>query len=362
MSKACVLIMAGGTGGHVYPALAVAEYLRTNNICVHWLGTEKGLEARVVPSKNFPIHFITSVGVRGKGLLNAFYAPLLITKGLLEAIAVLKKIKPVAVLGMGGFVSVPGALACVLMRKPLVIHEQNAMAGTANRVLSRIASMCLQGFDGALPKAKTVGNPVRAEIVALHEKRKNFATNDEIHLLVLGGSLGAKAINDVLPLVLKQLLPASKVCVWHQTGKTTYEATVTLYEKEEIKIDGVRVRVSEYIEDMAGAYQWADIILCRAGAMTLAEITCAGLPALLVPLPNAIDDHQNKNAQALVNKKAAMLLPQHKLTTDYLLNMLTAVLVDNARLEAMSIASKQLAPVDAAEQVANICLQLGGAH
>jgi len=359
-NPATILIMAGGTGGHIYPALAVAEYLRDCGYGVRWLGTQKGLEARVVPARGFPITFITSVGVRGKGLLNLLRAPFSMIKGLWEAMGVLRVEKPVAVLGMGGFVSVPGGIASYLLRKPLVIHEQNAVAGTANRLLNKLARKSLQGFAGALSGAELVGNPVRKEIAVLHQQAKSFAPGRPIHLLVLGGSLGAKAINDVLPLMIKQLPPQTPLRIWHQTGEGTHDATQALYQQLGLVIDGEKIRVSAYIEDMAAAYRWADVMLCRAGAMTLAELTCAGLPALLVPLPNAIDDHQQKNAEYLVERGAALLIPQQKMTVDYLLQILTALTIDVSRLQAMARASYQAAQVQATRKVAESCLQAGG--
>lgn len=359
-TPATVLIMAGGTGGHVYPAMAVAEYLRDCGYGVRWLGTQKGLEARVVPAKGFPIVFITSVGVRGKGVLTLLKAPWLMAKGVWQALDVLRAVQPVVVLGMGGFVSVPGGIASWLSRKPLVIHEQNAVAGTANRVLNRVASKSLQGFEGALPGAELVGNPVRKEIAALHQQKKVFAQGRVINLLVLGGSLGAKAINEVLPQVIKQLPPQTLLHVWHQTGESTYEATLAMYRQQGLVIDGEKIRVSAYIEDMAAAYTWADVMLCRAGAMTLAELTCAGLPALLIPLPNAIDDHQRKNAEYLVTRGAAILVSQQNMTADSLLQTLVALTLDRSRLQAMALASHQIAQVQAARRVAEICLQAGG--
>lgn len=355
-----VLIMAGGTGGHVYPALAVAEFLRDAGYSVRWLGTAKGLEARVVPAKGFPITFITSVGVRGKGLWNLLWAPFAMLKGLWEALAVLCVVKPIAVLGMGGFVSVPGGIATWLLRKPLVIHEQNAVAGSANRLLNHLARRSLQGFPDALSGAELTGNPVRKEIAALHEQTKSFAPGRAIHLLVLGGSLGAKAINEVLPLMIKQLPPQALLHIWHQTGEGSHEATRTLYQQQGLVIDGERIRVSAYIEDMASAYRWADVMLCRAGAMTLAELTCAGLPALLVPLPNAIDDHQRKNAEYLAERGAALLIPQRQLSANYLLQTLTALTIDISRLQAMAHASHLVAKIQATQQVAEGCLQAGG--
>ena len=355
-----ILIMAGGTGGHVYPAIAVAEELRHRGYGVTWLGTQQGLEARVVPEKNFPIQFITSVGVRGKGMVNALIAPFMMLKGLWESMAVIRRVKPIAILGMGGFVSVPGGIASWLMRKPLVIHEQNAVAGSANRLLSRFATRVLTGFSDVFAEGERVGNPVRQDIAQLPPKLISTDTNRPINLLVLGGSLGAKAINEVLPGVIKQFAGNQKPNVWHQTGKTTYEVTLALYQQQALVIDGEKIKVSAFIEDMASAYQWADLVLCRAGAMTLAEVACARLPSILVPLPNAIDDHQNKNAQQFVDEGASILLPQNKMTTEHLLSLLVSLSVDKARLQRMASEAKTLAQPQAAQRVADICLGVAG--
>jgi UDP-N-acetylglucosamine--N-acetylmuramyl-(pentapeptide) pyrophosphoryl-undecaprenol N-acetylglucosamine transferase len=359
-----ILIMAGGTGGHVYPALAVAEDLRRRGYGVTWLGTRKGIEARVVPEKNIPILFIASVGVRGKGLINAVIAPWVMLKGFLQTLVILLRVKPAVVLGMGGFVSVPGGIASWLLRKPLVIHEQNAVAGTANRLLSYFARRVLSGFDKVFPKGERVGNPVRREIAQLPPKAIERAPGSRLNVLVLGGSLGAKAINDVFPLALKQFSPAVRPRVWHQTGSTTYEATLALYQQQQLVIDGEQLKVTAFIDDMASAYAWADLILCRAGAITLAEVMCVGLPAILVPLPNAIDDHQSKNAGQLSDAGAVIVVPQSQLSADGLAALLVSLATDTARLQRMARAARALAMPDAAKQVADICLDVsrGGAR
>lgn len=234
------------------------------------------------------------------------------------------------------------------------------MAGTANRLLNLLCRKSLQGFPQALAGAETIGNPVRRDIAALYAERKTYEPESTLHLLVLGGSLGAKAINEVLPVMIKQLPPQYSLQIWHQTGPGTHEATLNLYQQQGVVIDGQRLRVSAYIEDMAAAYRWADVMLCRAGAMTLAEITCAGLPAVLVPLPNAIDDHQNKNAAYLAEKGAAIVIPQHTLSADHLLSTLTEMMMRREKLVAMSKASQEIAPIRATHDVANVCLQLAG--
>lgn len=363
-SQQQILIMAGGTGGHVYPALAVAEVLRRRGYGITWLGTRKGIEARVVPEKNFPIRFITSTGVRGKGVMNVFMAPFVMLKGLCESVAVIARVKPIAVLGMGGFVSVPGGIASYVLGKPLIIHEQNAVAGSANRLLSHLATRVLTGFADVFEQGERVGNPVREEIARLPLKALPFDISNRrpMNILVLGGSLGAKAINDVLPAVLKNFPSATVPNVWHQTGKTTYAATLALYQKEQLTIDGLQLRVCEFIDDMAAAYTWADLVLCRAGAITLAELACAGLPSILVPLPGAIDNHQYKNAQQLADEGAAILLPQHEMSTETLLSLLVSLVVDAQRLQGMAHEAKALAEPHAAQRVAEICLEAGGHH
>jgi UDP-N-acetylglucosamine--N-acetylmuramyl-(pentapeptide) pyrophosphoryl-undecaprenol N-acetylglucosamine transferase len=303
--------------------------------------------------------------VRGKGLVNAITAPFLILQGLWESMCVIRRVKPIAVLGMGGFVSVPGGIASWLLRKPLVIHEQNAVAGTANRLLSHFSTRVLTGFSDVFAEGEYVGNPVRQEIAQLPQKLISTDTNKPINILVLGGSLGAKAINEVLPGVLKifsekDSIENQRPNVWHQTGKTTYEATLVLYQQQALVIDGKKIKVSAFIEDMAAAYQWADLVLCRAGAMTLAEVACARLPSILVPLPNAIDDHQNKNAQQFVDEGASILLPQNKMTTESLLSLLVSLSADKTRLQAMASEAKILAKPHAAQRVADICLHVAG--
>lgn len=359
-----VLIMAGGTGGHVYPAMAVAETLRARGYGIAWLGTSKGLEARVVPAKGFTIHFISAVGVRGKGFIDLLKAPFLMLQGLVESMRVIRRVDPVVVLGMGGFVTVPGGLASWLMRKPLVIHEQNAVAGTANRLLSRFAVRALQGFPGALDDAEETGNPVRAEITTMTQKSISTDELPALRLLVLGGSLGAKPINDVLPAMLSKLRATTRLQVRHQTGITTHDATRTLYRDAGLSLDNLDLRVDAYIEDMASAYQWADLVLCRAGAITLAEIACAGLPAILVPLPHAIDDHQNRNAAHFVEEGAAILMPQAGLTAETLAQTIARLASDRRELAAMAREARSLARPDAASKVADVCVEAsrGNAH
>jgi len=358
-----VLVMAGGTGGHVYPALAVADELRNRGYGVHWLGTTRGLEARVVPSAGFAIDFITTVAIRGKGIGNVLKAPWLLARGVWQSICVMRRVRPVVVLGMGGYVSVPGGIATVLLRKPLVIHEQNAVAGTANRWLRPLARLALQGFAGALRHAVHTGNPVRRDIVRLSEDAVREPVKDDLHVLVLGGSLGARAINETLPDTVKMLPTGHRVQIWHQTGAAHFAETEQRYHTLGISTDDTAVRVSPYIEDMANAYRWADLVICRAGAMTLAELTCAGLPAVLIPLPGAIDDHQSRNAEHLVRGGAACLLVQSQLSPQVLCRCLEELDRNRAQLQRMAQASRRLATPEATVRVADLCLETaGGAH
>lgn len=314
------LIMAGGTGGHVFPALAVASVLTSKGVHVSWLGTQRGIESRLVPAAKLPIHYLFIEGVRGKGLLGLLKAPFLVTYAVLQAMNVLRKEKPEAVLGFGGFASGPGGLAAWIMRIPLLIHEQNAIAGTTNRLLSRVANKILTGFNGVFEQGNWVGNPVRKPILLLPPPRERFSNRKgpTINVLVLGGSLGAKAINTLMPKVAAKLPGSYAINIWHQTGKRHLEETLSQYVGRQ-----VNAKVEAFIDDMAKAYAWADVVVCRAGALTVAELMTVGLGAILIPLPHAIDDHQTHNAAVLVDAGAGISVAESDLTP----NMLTELLV-----------------------------------
>ena len=351
-----VLIMAGGTGGHVFPALAAAECLRARGVNVEWLGTQRGIEATLVPAANIPIHFITVSGLRGKGLLSVVKGLLQVVSALFQSIKVLSQLRPVCVLGMGGFASGPGGLAAVLTGRPLVIHEQNSVAGTTNKYLSKIASKVLLAYPKALSshKAVHIGNPVRKEITQLETPEgRAVGSNEKIRLLVLGGSLGAKPINDCVPAALALMAADERPEVWHQTGKLHVDAVVEAYKEA-----AVGAKAEAFIDDMAAAYRWADIVLCRAGALTVAELTAAGVGSILVPLPHAIDDHQTGNARWLVENDAGVLLPQAQLNAEKLSHMLSDLNNDKAPLMAMAKAARSLAKNDADEQVAIACMEM----
>jgi len=346
-----VLLMAGGTGGHVFPALAVADELRHRGVQVAWLGTKKGIEADVVPKAGIDISFIDVAGLRGKGLMGWLLAPFKLVHALWQALAVLRHLKPSVVLGMGGFVTGPGGIAAWLLRRPLVIHEQNAIAGLTNKMLTPFTVRVLEAFPGTIRSSKTVhtGNPVRSAIGG--EQKVSSSGEKRIHLLVVGGSLGAKALNEVVPEALAQLNDAERPEVWHQTGKRNIDETMALY-----KTHGIDAKVEPFIDDMGAAYAWADLVLCRAGALTIAELAIAGMPSILVPYPFAVDDHQTSNAKYLVDNGAAFLVQQKELTAKRLLDMLNQL--DLTRLQQMAAAAKKLALPDATKKVADLCLEV----
>lgn len=349
-----VLIMAGGTGGHVFPALAVARELQARGREVAWLGTLRGLEARVVPEAGLALHTIDVTGLRGKGTAGWLLAPLRLVRAVWQAQQVVRRLRPGAALGMGGFASGPGGLAARLLGVPLVVHEQNAVAGLTNRVLARIATRALEAFPGSLPGARTVGNPVRAEIAALPAPAERFAGRDgALRLLVVGGSQGARALNTTLPEAIGRLSPDSRPEVLHQAGAAEADGVRAAYARA-----GVAARVEPFIADMAGAYGWADLVVCRSGALTVSELAAAGVGSVLVPFPHAVDDHQTRNAAWLVEAGAAELLPQSVLTPERLAETLQR-LDDRPRLLAMAAAARSRATPAAAAAVADDIVEIG---
>lgn len=356
-----VMIMAGGTGGHVFPALAVAEVLRKNGAHVEWLGTPRGIENTLVPAANIELHHISVEGVRGRGVVGLVKAPFLIVLAVLQAVSIFRKVKPDVVIGFGGFASGPGGVAAKLIAKPLVIHEQNAVAGTTNRLLSKIATRVLSAFDGAFAIAKVdaqiVGNPVREVIANLPAPTERYdnrsAEKETLHLLVLGGSLGAKTINELVPQALAKLPVIGRPLVRHQAGKNHLEATIANYMQHQ-----VNAKVDAFIDDMAAAYAWADIVICRAGALTVSELAAAGVAALLIPLPTAIDDHQTYNAAILTRASAGIAVAQRELTAEKLAAILIDQLHERANLKLMATNARSLALPQAAETVATICVEV----
>ena len=350
-----MLIFAGGTGGHIYPALAVAQELSQRGYDIQWFGTDRGLESRVVPAAGFPLHILGAQGLRGKGWSERMKGLLAMIQSLFEAYRAIRKLPTVCALGMGGYVSGPAGMAAWLAGVPLVIHEQNSVAGTTNRMLQRFASRVLCAYPHAFqsgPVAKEVGNPVRADL--LEQGRLShyaYKGGRPLRLLVVGGSLGARAINEVVPRALALLSPGFEVQVRHQAGASHSEQVGVAYEM----IRNAQVEVFAFIEDMAAAYNWADLVLCRAGALTVAELTIMSRPSILVPLPHSIDDHQLHNAQWLSQRGGAFLLPQSELEPELLAEQLKVFAANPARLTAMAHAAAAAARPDATRDVADIC-------
>ncbi|RBW44544.1 undecaprenyldiphospho-muramoylpentapeptide beta-N-acetylglucosaminyltransferase [Psychromonas sp. B3M02] len=348
-----LLVMAGGTGGHVFPGLAVANKLKEEGWQVSWLGTAARMEARLVPEHGYEIDFIDVVGVRGNGIKRLLAAPFQVIKSIFQARKVLKKRNVDLVLGMGGFASGPGGIAAWTMGIPVVLHEQNATAGLTNRILSYFSKKVLMGFSGAFSgeKAVLVGNPIRKDLLDLPEKV--FSTPEQaLKVLVIGGSLGARVLNETVPDALLNF-DARQVSVLHQTGKGFSESVTESYQQTQVDY-----QVQEFISDMASAYQWADLIICRAGALTVAEVAVVGLPAIFVPLPHAVDDHQTKNAQSLVSADAAILIAQKELDANKLSECLMTLSQNRLLLNEMSQNCKNIAIREATQQVTDVCLSL----
>lgn len=354
------MIMAGGTGGHVFPGLAVAEILRARDQSVVWLGTHRGLEAELVPARGIEIEWISIAGVRGRGFVAWMAAPFRIAWAVWQAVTVMLRRRPGAVLGLGGFVAGPGGLAAWLTRKPLLIHEQNAVAGTTNRLLARLARRVFEAFPGSFPgagKAVAIGNPVRASIVARGRERavQSGRAEGRARVLVLGGSQGALVLNRAVPAALALLPAASRPVVRHQAGRSLAEAEAA-YGAAGVEADCVA-----FIDDMAGAYAWCDLVVARAGALTLAELAAAGVGAILVPFPHAIDDHQLKNARHFAQAGAAIVLPQSELEPVRLASELERILEDSGAAAEMGRRCHALMRADAAERLADACMELAGA-
>jgi UDP-N-acetylglucosamine--N-acetylmuramyl-(pentapeptide) pyrophosphoryl-undecaprenol N-acetylglucosamine transferase len=354
-----ILIMAGGTGGHVFPALALARLLRERSFPVIWLGTARGLEARVIPAEGIPLERLTVAGLRGKGALAWLAAPFRLTVALSQALSVMRRHRPLVVVGLGGFVSGPGGVAAWLTRRPLVIHEQNAIAGFTNRILAHLARAVLEAFPGSFSSevhARVIGNPVRRDISAVPPPAARFAgRTGPVRILVIGGSQGAARLNAVVPFALKRLAGAITFDVRHQAGERWLEAGRASYAQA-----GVRADVRPFIEDMSEAYAWADLVICRAGALTISELAAAGVGAILVPYPNAVDDHQSHNAQYLVREGAAVLVSDRELTEHRLASELQRLCAGRGQLLSMGERARALAHPGATDALAASCLALVG--
>jgi len=365
-----LLVMAGGTGGHIFPGLAVAEKLKSEGWNIHWLGTADRMEADIVPAYGFEISFITISGLRNKKLLAWVKLPFKLINSLLQALSVMRKTKPDAVLGMGGYASAPGGLAAWLMNKPLVIHEQNAAAGLTNRLLARIATKVCCAFPNAFKNnisVEVVGNPLRASIGehTIQENNDEAVTKTSNNILVIGGSLGAQVLNQTVPKSFAKLVKVTgsnetlPFNIWHQTGKGKQQGVIDTYNQQHLVDE--QVRVTEFIDDIGNAYQWADVVICRAGALTVSELAMAAKPAIFVPLPHAVDDHQTKNAQYLVSRGGAVLIKQKDLTSDVLAKQLSELFSEPQILKHMVQSAFAAADADATNKVADICQQLAAA-
>jgi UDP-N-acetylglucosamine--N-acetylmuramyl-(pentapeptide) pyrophosphoryl-undecaprenol N-acetylglucosamine transferase len=353
-----ILIMAGGTGGHVFPALALARLLRAASHDVVWLGTRRGIEARVVPADGFPVEWLSMSGLRGKGAATLLLAPFKLLQSLWQALRVMRRRQPKLVIGFGGFVTGPGGLAAWLTRRPLVIHEQNAIAGYSNRVLARLARRVLSAFPSAFPPDvadEVLGNPVRAEILAQDPPAVRFARREgAVRLLVVGGSLGAARLNAVVPFAVARLAETGiSVHVRHQAGERGLDAARAAYAEAKVAAD-----VAPFIEDMARAYADADLVICRAGALTISELAAVGVASILVPFPAAVDDHQTFNAQFLVREGAAVLIADRDLTAERLAGTLRELCAGRGKLLAMAERARLVAKPRAAEDLAAACLEL----
>jgi UDP-N-acetylglucosamine--N-acetylmuramyl-(pentapeptide) pyrophosphoryl-undecaprenol N-acetylglucosamine transferase len=349
------MILAGGTGGHIYPALAVAEVLRGEGVGLRWLGSAGGMEGRIVPKAGIEIVESMVSGLRGRGALGWLTAPVMLSIATVQAVLAILRFRPGVVLGMGGFVSGPGGLAAWLCRRPLVVHEQNAIPGLTNRCLRRIATRVLaaypRSFDDAIG-ALTTGNPVRATIAEMAKTERPARTEPPLRLLVVGGSRGARRLNETLPAAIAAVPPGA-IEVWHQTGESALLATRAAYATL-----GLTARVDAFIDDMPAAYRWADAAVCRSGAMTVAELAAAGLPALLVPFPHAVDDHQTANGRFMVEAGAALMIEDAALNPQSLSKVLVSWLEDRAGLLETGRRVRALARPEAATNVAGYCLDL----
>lgn len=343
-----LLIMAGGTGGHIMPGLAVAAEMKARGWKVVWMGHPDGMESRLVPKHGIEMCWVRFGALRGKGLWRKLMLPFNLFNGMSQAKRELQRIRPDVVLGLGGFITFPGGMMAKRLGIPLVLHEQNSVPGLANRKLAKKAARVLSGFPDVLPQGEWVGNPVRAEIAALAPPASRFeGRNPPLRLLVVGGSLGAQALNETIPAGIALMPENDRPVIVHQSGEKQIDALKANYEKA-----GVAANCVAFIEDMAGAYEWADIVVCRAGALTIAELAAAGVGSILVPYPHAVDDHQTANARFLANAGAAILLPQSELTAEKL------ALIQNLgrdQLLQMAERARDLARPDAARVVADVC-------
>ncbi|MEZ5616126.1 MAG: undecaprenyldiphospho-muramoylpentapeptide beta-N-acetylglucosaminyltransferase [Rhodocyclaceae bacterium] len=347
-----ILVMAGGTGGHVFPGLAVADFLHARGWHVVWMGNPGGMEAKLVPTRGYEMVWVRFAALRGKGLLRALLLPANLLRAFWQALRELGRVKPNVVLGMGGYVTFPGGMMAALTGRPLVVHEQNSVAGLANRVLAGVADRVLSGFPNVLGKGEWTGNPVRAEIAGLPAPAQRYAgRSGRLDVLVVGGSLGAQALNDAVPRALTLIPAEERPRVTHQSGAKQIDALRAAYA-----VAGAEAELLPFIDDMAARYAQADLVICRAGALTVAELAAAGVASVLVPFPHAVDDHQTGNARFLSEAGAAILLPQKELTPEKLAALLREL--TREKLAAMAEKARALAKPEATRAVAEICMEV----
>jgi UDP-N-acetylglucosamine--N-acetylmuramyl-(pentapeptide) pyrophosphoryl-undecaprenol N-acetylglucosamine transferase len=355
-----ILIMAGGTGGHVFPGLAVAEFFRQQGWRVVWLGTHTGMEAKLVAQRGYDMAWVSFSGVRGKGALRLLLLPLQLLLAFWQSARAIFSHRPDVVLGMGGYGAFPGGMMASLLNKPLVIHEQNSVAGLTNKVLAKLADKVLVAFPDAFGVVKPAnqiftGNPVRSDIAAVAPPEARYGSRTgRLRLLVLGGSLGAQVLNEILPQALALLSPEERPLVTHQSGAQHFAAL-----KQEYARVGVEARVEAFIENMAQCYAESDLAICRAGALTIAEIAAAGIASILVPYPHAVDDHQTHNARFLADRGAAWLLPQSALNPHALADLLREL--TRGKLLRMALRARELGKPDATQLVVQHCMELAHA-
>lgn len=347
-----ILIMAGGTGGHIYPGLAVADALKAQGWNVVWLGAPQSMEAEIVPKHGYPIAWVNFSGVRGKGLARLLSLPFTLIRALGQSAVAIFQHRPDVVLGMGGYITLPGGLMAAILRRPLIIHEQNSIAGMSNKVLATLATRVMSGFPKVLKNTLWSGNPVRADITALPDPQIRYAQRTgELNILVVGGSLGAQALNETLPKALASLSEAERPNVLHQTGKKHFDTVQNLYANA-----GVSADIRAFLEDMPQQYAQADLVICRAGALTIAELAAAGVASILIPFPFAVDDHQTHNARFLSEHGAAVLLPQTELSAEKLAQLIRSF--NREKLSTMAQAARSLAKPEATQSVVNVCVEL----
>ncbi|WP_175692872.1 undecaprenyldiphospho-muramoylpentapeptide beta-N-acetylglucosaminyltransferase [Burkholderia ambifaria] len=359
-SRRTLMVMAGGTGGHVFPGLAVAHRMEAAGWRVVWLGNPAGMEATLVPKHGIPMEYVRFGGLRGKGLKIKLTLPFNLLRACWQSLGALRRVRPDVVLGMGGYITFPAGVMAALSGRPLVLHEQNSIAGLANKVLAKFAKRVLVAFPGALPHAEWTGNPIRAELARTEPPQARYASrNGPLNLLVVGGSLGAAALNEVVPRALALLAPGERPRVVHQAGAKHIDALKANYEAAGFA-GGDAVRLVPFIDDMASAYAAADLVICRSGAMTVSEIAAVGVAALFVPFPYAVDDHQTTNAAFLADAGAAVLVQQRDLSAELLADWLRSQ--SRASLADMAERSRSLAKPEATDEVARICSTVAGAN